>query len=181
MGYKIEKKINLAAPVFEVWKTYRDELMDIGKTMPAVESIETLNRKEKGEIVYLENKWIISGNIPKAIRNVIPKNLLTYKDIAVWDQSKMTCFFEEEPFDGSGIYYCKGQNIFKEKEKGTVLTIQLELTIYPDKIPGIPSFLIRPIVSNIEKFVSKEVAKNLEATAKLVVEYSIKNKNNGKE
>ena len=180
MGYKVEKKISLAAPRSEVWKTYRDELMNIGKTMPAVESIETLSREKNGKIVRLENKWIISGNIPKAIRNVIPKNLLTYKDIAVWDESKMICFFEEEPFDGSGIYYCKGQNVFEESEKGTILTIKLELTIYPEKIPGIPSFLIRPIISNIEKFVSREVAKNLEATAKLVVAYSNKNTKNGK-
>jgi hypothetical protein len=176
MGYKVEKKISLAAPRLKVWETYRDELVSIGVTMPAVESIETLDRTEKGNQVCLENKWSISGNIPKAIRNIIPKNLLTYKDVAIWDQSTMICSFEEEPFDGSGIYYCKGQNIFEENENGTILTIQLELTIYPDKIPGIPSFLIKPVLSNIEKFVTKEVAKNLEATAKVVVEYANKNK-----
>ena len=174
MGYKVEKKINLAAPRSKVWKTYRDELVNIGQSMPAVESIEVLNRTEKDNIVKLENRWNISGNIPKTIKNIIPKNLLTYKDIALWDQTKMICFFEEEPSDGSGIYNCKGQNIFEEDNTGTILTIKLELTIYPDKIPGIPTFLISPLISNIEKFVSKEVAKNLEATAKLVVEYANK-------
>ena len=179
MACKVEKKINLAVPRLEVWKTYRDELPDIGKTMPAVESIETLSREEKGKTVYLEKKWKISGNIPRAIRNVLPNNLLTYKDKAVWDQSKMICFFEEEPFDGSGIYHCKGQNVFEENDNGTILTIQFELTIYPEKIKGIPTFLIRPVLSNIEKFISREVTKNLAATAKLVVSYynNKKNKN----
>ena len=60
MACKVEKKINLAVPGLEVWKTYRDELPDIGKTMPAVESIETLSREEEGNTVYLENKWKIS-------------------------------------------------------------------------------------------------------------------------
>ena len=175
MAYQVEKKINLAAPRAKVWKTYRDELVNISKTMPAVESVEILNRIEKDNIVQLENRWNISGNIPSKIKSIIPKTLLTYKDVAIWDQTKMICFFEEEPSDGSGIYYCKGQNVFEKDKAGTLLTIKLELTIYPDKIPGIPSFLIRPLISNIEKFVSREVAKNLEATAKLVVEYANKN------
>ena len=55
MGYKVEKKISLSAPRLKVWETYRDELVSIGETMPAVESIETLNRTEKGNKVSLEN------------------------------------------------------------------------------------------------------------------------------
>ena len=45
MACKVEKKINLAVPRLEVWKTYRDELPDIGKTMPS--------RRSTG--MYLQN------------------------------------------------------------------------------------------------------------------------------
>ena len=43
--------------------------------------------------------------------------------------------------------------------------------IYPEKIPGVPSFIAKGIVPKIEQLISKEVAKNLAATAKVVEKF----------
>ena len=69
------------------------------------------------------------------------------------------------------IYICKGQNDFVELGEQTLLTISFELTIYPEKIPGVPSFIAKGIVPKIEQLISKEVAKNLAATAKVVEKF----------
>ena len=176
MAYRIKKKILLSAPREKVWLAYRDRLVEIGQSMPAVENISVIEREEKGQKVHLENCWKITGNLPKSVRKFMPDNLLTYTDKAIWDEKKMICYYEEEPADGSGLYLCKGQNIFEKDKENTVLTIDLELTINVKKMVGIPRLLFNTIISKIEKFISKEVAKNLVATAKLVVEFTNSNK-----
>ena len=46
--------------------------------------------------------------------------------------------------------------------------ISLELSIDPYNIPGIPYLIAKSLVKKIEPIISKEVAKNLEKTAKQV-------------
>ena len=112
MAYRIKKKILLSAPREKVWLAYRDRLVEIGKSMPAVENISVIEREEKGQKVHLENCWKITGNLPRSVRKFMPENLLTYTDKAIWDENKMICYYEEEPADGSGLYFCTGKNIF---------------------------------------------------------------------
>ena len=67
------------------------------------------------------------------------------------------------------------KNIFLKENGKTCLIIDLKLTVYPDKIPGITGVLIYSLIPKIERIISKQVAKNLEATSKLVAEF-VKNK-----
>ena len=67
------------------------------------------------------------------------------------------------------MYVCIGKNIFTDLDEKTLLEISFELTIDPKKIPrGIPSILAKGLVKKVEPIISKEVAKNLEKTAREV-------------
>ena len=100
---------------------------------------------------------------------------MSYDDEAIWNHNEYICYFTEKPMDGSEIYVCKGKNLFEELGEQTLLTISFELTIRPEKIPGIPSFIVKGIVPKIEQLISKEVVKNLAATAKVVENHIQKN------
>ncbi len=168
MSYSLKKEIFLNAPKAKVWETYRDSLPQLVSAMPTVEKIKVLSREEVKEGVRLVNRWKISGGLPRAIKKIIPSRLLSYDDEATWNQKEYVCYFIEKPIDGSGIYLCKGKNTFEDKGEKTLLTIAFELTIYPEKIPGVPTFVARKLVPKIEQIISKEVAKNLALTAKVV-------------
>ena len=60
------------------------------------------------------------------------------------------------------------RNVFTDLEEKTLLEISFELTIDPQKIPGVPSILAKGLVKKVEPIISKEVAKNLEKTAREV-------------
>ena len=168
MPCSLEKEILLHAPKDKVWRTYRDYLPKLVPAMPTVDEIKVINREEKTLEVFLQNRWKISGGLPRSVQKLIPPKLLSYHDEAIWNQKEYVCYFTETPIDGSQIYKCTGKNTFSEKVNNTLLTISFELIIHPEKIPGDPSFIARGIVPKIEKIKSKEVAKNLAATAKVV-------------
>ena len=65
---------------------------------------------------------------------------------------------------------------FTDLEEKTLLEISFELTIDPQKIPGVPSILAKGLVKKVEPIISKEVAKNLEKTAREVELFIQKNK-----
>ena len=171
MAYTLKKEILLNASKKEVWQTYRDKLTQMVDAMATVDSITVISREEIKEGVLLKNRWNISGGVPKAIKRVVPQKLLSYDDEASWHENEYICYFTEKPIDGSEIYVCKGKNEFVELGEQTLLTISFELIIHPEKIPGVPNFIAKGIVPKIEQLISKEVAKNLAATAKVVEEF----------
>ena len=168
MSYKISKEILLEASREKVWETYRDRLPELAEKMKTVEKIEVIKREEVENGVRITNLWKLSGGLPSAVKKIAPLRLLSYYDNAFWDESKWVCDFVEKPLDDNGVYECVGQNTFEEVDKKTRLTISFELTIYPNKIPVVPSFLKKGLLSKIEKTISKEVVKNLASTAKQV-------------
>jgi len=171
MSYEIVKKIELNAPMQKVWRVYRDHLTQIAESMPAVEKITVKSRKEENKLITIENHWEIAGRIPRSIKKIVPKTLFFYKDKAFWDEKTMICSFENEPADGSKIYKCVGKNIFSSTDEGTSLIVDISLTIKSDKLKFIPTILSKTILYKIEKIITRELVRNLEKTAHLVVKY----------
>lgn len=176
MAYQLKKEILLDAPRSLVWKTYRDHLPELAVVMPTVESITVVDRNEKNNEIVLENIWKLTGGVPLAIKKLVPKKLLSYRDVATWKEKDWICEFKETPVDGNDMYVCIGKNIFTDLEEKTLLEISFELTIDPQKIPGVPSILAKGLVKKVEPILSKEVAKNLEKTAREVELFIQKNK-----
>ena len=176
MSYKIKKEILLEANREKVWEIYRDHLPELAKTMKTVDKIEVIKRQKVENGVQIKNLWKLSGGLPSSIKKIAPTRLLSYYDNAFWDQSRWVCDFIENPIDENGVYECVGQNVFEDLGLKTRLTISFELTIYTDKIPVIPGFLKKGLVSKIEKTISKEVVKNLASTAREVERFIQQNK-----
>ena len=87
------------------------------------------------------------------------------------NEEKMICTFNEEPADGSGIYHCSGKNVFIKENGQTSLTIELNLTVFPNKISGITGLILQSFVPKIERIISKQVIKSLETTSKMVAKF----------
>jgi hypothetical protein len=172
MAHSIVSEIRLEASRDTVWEGYRDRLNELAPLVPAVKEIETKSRSEQGPKTNIVNVWLLDGDLPAAFSKFLPPSILSYKDTAVWDNSAFVVNFTTEPADGSGLYVCKGVNTFSENADGS-MTLRLDLTleIRSSKVPGLPKFLAKKIIPKIEKFVSGELSKNLQATSHLLVAY----------
>ncbi len=168
MAYKLEKEILLKAKRQDVWETYRDQLTNLVTSMPSVEKIEVINREVCDDGVRIKNLWHLAIKFPKPIQKLLPQNFMSYYDLAFWNKQSWVCEFSEVPIKEDNLYSCVGENTFKQNGESTLLLISFTLTIDPNKIPGIPGFLKKGMISKIEKIISHEVAKNLALTARQV-------------
>ena len=175
MPYKLEREISLKAKREDVWETYRDKLTDLVPSMPSVEKIEVINREGCDDGVRIKNLWHLAIKFPKPIQKLLPSNCMSYYDLAFWNKQSWVCEFSEVPIKYDNLYSCVGENTFKQNGENTVLLISFTLSIDPNKIPGIPGFFKKGVISKIEKIISHEVAKNLALTARQV-ELFINNK-----
>ena len=172
MAAKIEKTVKMNAPIEKVWAAYKDKLLDIKDYMPEVEEIKILEREENGQITNQVNEWTLAASdIPSSIKKFVPPGLLKFTDTAKWNSDAMTCEFVNIPSDGSGLYKISGFNTFLQSGSVTTLTMSLNIEFDAGKIPGVPKFLAKTIMPQVEKLLAQSIAKNLEGTANAVVKF----------
>jgi hypothetical protein len=164
---------HLTHPAFIVFQTLRDKTPDLVSIMPNIDAVEVLSRKETPPIVQLHNKWYGSQqNVPKLIRPFINKNLTCWFDHANWDEEHLCCRWSIECIISSKIFACEGTTmITAESNACSTFTLQGEMNINIDSIPGIPPLLVRKLKSPLETFIVNAIGPNLTSIATAVQKY----------
>lgn len=151
------------APAFEVYTLVKDKLPEIAKYLPNVEKIEKLSNKTLGsgktEII---NHWYAQVELPTLVKKFLSKELLSWKDKAVWDDTKMCVSYELESFIANNLFEAKGTNYFKACETGkSELLVTCSVQIHAENIPGVPKLMVRSVLPLIEKVIEKMLQPNL--------------------
>ena len=166
MEFTIEEVI--AGPIDAVFSAMRDKLPDLVPFLPEVEKIEVLERRElgPGKVAFL-NLWQGKADAaPKAVRPFVTSAMLRWKDHAEWDDGAKKVAWRLEPFNFGSLFECKGEDLFTAMPDGrTRMTIKGTLNIYPERIPGVPSFLAKRLRPDVEKFIVNLVTPNLRGVA----------------
>mgnify|MGYP001597702053 CR=1 FL=1 len=166
MEFTIEEII--AGPVDAVFTVMRDKLPDLVPFLPEVESIEVLERHDDGPgKVRFVNLWQGKADAaPKVVRPFVTASMLRWKDHAEWDDAARKVAWRLEPFNFGSLFECKGEDVFAAMPDGrTKMMIKGTLNIYPERIPGVPSFLAKRLRPDVEKFVVNLVTPNLRGVA----------------
>ena len=79
------------------------------------------------------------------------------------------------------LYTATGRNWFKPTADGkrTEIGIHCNVELHPDKIPGVPTFLVRPLVPAIEALLKSVLAPNLTLLSQGVKGYLAAQEGNG--
>lgn len=165
-----------------VYATYRDKLMELVSYLPDVRDIDIKSRREEGGLIHYVNEWHGGGEIPLVARAILSEAMLSWTDIATWNESEFTTVWRINTHAFTEAVYCAGKNTFKEVEKGTLIENRGTLTIDPKQIKGVPHFLAGTVSQTVEDYLAKKIEPNLLQVAdgvRLYLEQKQKNKNSG--
>lgn len=145
-----------------VFRTYRDQLVDLVPHLPNIRAIDVRDRTDEPPRARLVNIWHGAGEIPAAARKLLSEDMLSWTDHATWDESSWTCDWRIETHSFTEAVSCKGTNRFVALEGDqTRVEIRGDLTIDLGKVRGVPRFLAGTLAGTVEKFIVGHITPNL--------------------
>lgn len=155
-----------------VFRTHRDALEELVPYLPNVTSVVTESRIEEGDIVKLVNLWTgASDDVPGPVRPMLKAEHLTWVDRATWDRARWRVDWALTINALPEAVAAHGFNTFLEENGETVIQMNGEFVIHPDRIPGVPSFVARAATPALERFVIGLLQPNLRRSNQAVQQY----------
>jgi hypothetical protein len=151
------------APLEQVYAIVKDKLPEVVPFLPNIKQIKVLEYKKKDDgKTYVTNQWYAEASVPALVQKFLSEDLFSWKDIAVWDDSKYEVEYSLESLVGKDIYTATGRNVFKACGEGkTELTLTCQIEIYPERIPGVPKLIARKVQPVVEQLIEKMLGPNL--------------------
>lgn len=153
----------LPFPQSLVYETYRDRLSAIAEEMTDIRKIEVLARQRSEDgTLRVHNRWYAEVTLPTVAERVVKQEWRQWDDHAVWkDADFVVDWTLDIPTFGDQVQ-CSGRNSFTNVDGGTRVSIDGDLQINIKKIPGVPSILLRRALPEVEKFIARMIAPNLQ-------------------
>ena len=151
----------------------RDEMPSLVPYMKDTESIDVLERREEGETVHLVNQWRASNaSVPKALRGIMKPELLGWTDYATWTTDTRSAAWRLEALGSGKLFTCKGTTSVQEIDGEVKLCVDVDFSLHPENIPGIPKLLARTLTKQIEKFLVDLLKENMRQLAISMQKYA---------
>ena len=162
-------------PLERVYPVLRDRLPEMVPYLESVESIEVQSRTEEADgRLRLLNVW--QGNAsqaPTAVRPFMSRDMLRWKDHAVWNDAENRVEWRFETFHLDRLFDARGANTFTAVDGDrTRVEISGSLDVYPERVPGVPSLLARRFRGPIEDAIASQIRPNLENLAVSIRAYA---------
>ena len=158
-------------PAQAVLETMIERMEDIVPFLDTVEAIELMSREDLGDgRIRIVRRWQGSeSSAPPALAAFVTPEMLSWVDTAIWVPEEFYVDWTIET-SMSKLYECGGRNSFgpspADPDAATLMRVKGSLTVYPDKVPGVPGFLARRLAPQVEKFVVNLLKPNLMDVAK---------------
>jgi len=171
-----QKEDTIAHPAETVLEVMIQRIEAIVPYLPNVESIETLEMKPlRNGRQRIIRRWRASRDqIPAALRPFISTEWLSWIDDALWIPAEYKVNWSLSTKLGR-LYDCSGTNYIEPDPtaaaKRSCIRITGGLTVYPDRVPGIPKLLSKRIAPTVERFIVDLITPNLTAVAKGLDKY----------
>ena len=157
----------------EAFSLIRDRMPTLVPYMRDTESIEVVSRSDDGDQTLIVNRWRASQErVPKMLRSVIKPELLSWLDHARWSEEQKAAHWTLEAMSGQDLFSCSGVTSLFVQNDQTFLKIEVNLEIYPERVPGVPKLLARKIGGQIEKFLGDLLSDNMRQLAKSMSDYA---------
>ena len=157
----ISADIRLPFPRPLVYKTYRDNIVEIAPYLSHPNSIDLRSRREEGEKIYTVYEWHAEDEIPAIARAILSKEMLSWTEYNTWDSSNFTLDWRIKTHVFTESVRCGGKNCFFEKGEHTLIQTRGEFTIDPEQLKSVPFFLRNQIAHIFEDLIGKKIQPNL--------------------
>ncbi len=165
---RLETKDTVNQPLEKIYALMRDDLAQLAPFLPNIEKIVMLEKEELKPHQHRRlNHWFAKAEIPALAKKYLKPEFFAWKDYAVWDDQEHSAEFRLESFFGKDLYEAKGKNYFRAVgDDKTEVHLCCEVTIYAQRVPGIPKFLASTILPLIEGVIVKILEPNLKSLSK---------------
>lgn len=169
---KIESSEIIKRPLNEVYNLVRNDLVKVVPYLPNVDRIEVKDKTEDNGKLSVTNHWYAKVELPSMMTKFLKPEILSWKDMANWDDASHTVNYKMESFLANDLFDAKGTNVFVAVDENTTeLKLKFELTIYPEKVPGVPRLLAGKVKPMIEGLIEKMITPNLTSLGKGINQY----------
>ncbi|MCB9680963.1 MAG: hypothetical protein H6733_05775 [Alphaproteobacteria bacterium] len=168
---KFRSESFIAHPREAVFTTYRDKLADVVAFLDDIKQVNVLDRTEKGDTVVLHNEWVSDREIPSVAQAFLKPEQMRWDDYATWDAASYTCTFEIKTRAFTDAVRCVGGDTFLEVDGGTKVILEGDFDVNVTSLPGVPSFLAKRVVPQVEKFIIALIQPNLEKVNEAIGRY----------
>lgn len=156
----------------EVYRVNRDDLPAIAPYLDRIESITVDSRVEEGGVTRIVNRWVAEpSDIPALARKFIKPEMMRWIDRATWDEDAWTCAWEMELGFLPDAIEARGVNRWEQRGDETAVTIEGEIIVRAEKIPGVPRLVAGKLSKAVESFVVTTIEPNLRTTNRAVARY----------
>lgn len=174
----LESKEIIERPLEEIFALVRDDLAKIIPFLPNIETIKVQKREENknNNTVNIVNHWYAKVEIPPVAQAFVKKELFAWKDTAIWHNDEFYVEYQLESFWANDLFDAKGKNIFKALDDDrTELTVTCNVILHPDKVPGVPKFLVKKVLPYVEPMVQEMLRPNLNGLGEGLRKYFAQN------
>lgn len=155
-------------PSEAVYRLIRDDMTAIVPYLKDVDAIEVLERKEEPGGLRLVNLWRGSVSAaPSIVQKFMTPDLVTWTDHAFWPKERTHAEWRLEPRVGGKLFECTGTTaVLKGAQEGACrIQVKGRLSVYPERLPGVPRLLANTIRSKVEGFIVSMIVPNLQTLA----------------
>jgi hypothetical protein len=163
---------NIPHPRPLVFATHRDKVVEMVPYLPNVKSVVIEKNDVDGPVTNQLYRWIgESHDVPRLLRPLIKTEFLSWLDKSIWYQDEWRCEWELELSVLPNAISARGYNIFLEDGDDTIVQMNGQFTIHPERITGVPTFVARRIAPAVEKFIVSLLEPNMRESNKAVFQY----------
>lgn len=117
---KISVDSKVSFPRDLVYSTYRDNIIDLGLSLPNVRSLKLKSRQETEEEVQLMLEWHGGGDIPAVAKALLSEELFIWTEYDVWNNNEFTVDWRIETHAYQEAVFCAGKNVFLAQDNCTL-------------------------------------------------------------
>lgn len=148
-----------------VYPAVRDRIEDLVDYLPNVDRIEVLEKHIEGPVHRFVKRWTASAQeVPVLLRPAIKPEYLQWVDHATWDGAAYTTEWHHDLVFLKGAMTARGLNRYIDEGDVTVIELEGEITIHPERLAFLPGPVARKLAPAIERFVVEVIKPNLRST-----------------
>ncbi|MCX8071014.1 MAG: hypothetical protein N3C12_00995 [Candidatus Binatia bacterium] len=156
-------------PAARLLEVMIERMEDIVPFLPNIAAIETLSAKKHRDGTWeIARRWEAKAEqVPKLVQPFLSRELLQWLDHALWVPKEYKVEWRQEPVyrAAADLYTCHGTNFFLPQpdapERESLVRITGSLSVFPEKLPGVPAFVARRVAPQVERFIVRMIEPNL--------------------
>ncbi|MDP2316924.1 MAG: hypothetical protein Q8P41_28790 [Pseudomonadota bacterium] len=161
----------VAFPRERVFRFQRDRMPELLSDLRSVASVETLEVHVDGPRMRGVKRWTgATAGLPASVVGLFPANAFQWVDTSTWDESDFSVTWGHRHERWPDAMRARGTNRFEANGEDTLLSLDGELTLYPERVPGVPAAVGEAVRPLLERLVVAQLRATLRDTLALVAE-----------